>query len=112
MTLALRRFPDRITRRRHGPGDCNSAGEYVKGMVEEVGLAASVQPLSVEDVDVVEGARLSERLKVYVPEEGVLRPAFDDRLADVVVWLGTEYTVIESRSWPGSHTRATILRET
>ena len=70
MTLALRRFPDRITRRRHGPGDCNSAGEYVKGMVEEVELAASVQPLSVEDVDVVGGARLSERLKVYVPEEG------------------------------------------
>ena len=110
--LALRRFRDTITRRRHGPGMRNNAGEYVEGMVTETELAASVQPLRVEDVDAVEGSLLSERLKVYVAEENALMAAFEDRGADTVLWLGTEYTVVESRSWPRRHTRATLLRET
>ncbi|MCY4498407.1 MAG: hypothetical protein OXC14_14100 [Rhodospirillaceae bacterium] len=110
--LSPRRFPDIITRRRQAPGAYNSAGEYVEGAVTETELWASVQPLSAEDVDAVEGARLSDRLKVYVPEPDALVAAFVDREADHVVWLGQNFTVIESRSWPGSHTRATILRET
>ena len=112
MTFSPRRFPDTITRLRTAPADRSAAGEYVEGTVTSTEHRASVQPIALTDADIVGGVSLVERLKVYVPEEDVLRAAFDDRLADVVVWLGTEYTVIESRSWPCSHTRATVLRET
>ena len=45
MTLSLRRFPDRIVRRREAPGDRNNAGEFVPGAITEIELRASVQPL-------------------------------------------------------------------
>ena len=112
MTLAARRFPDTIIRRRTAPTTFNMYDEPTPGTVEEVELRASVQPLSTEDLDAVEGARLVERLKVYVPLPGALVAAFEDSTADEVVYDGKMYTVEESRSWPGSHTRATILRAT
>ena len=111
MRLSARRFPDRITRRRQAPDDYNAHGEWTPGVVEEVERAASVQPLSVEDVDTVEGSRFSERLKVYVPEPDALGAAFDDREADHVVIDGREYVVEESRSW-ASFTVARVLRQT
>ena len=64
------------------------------------------------DADIAGGVSLVERLRIYVPEPDALRAAFDDAGADAVAWLGLEFTVEESRSWPGSHTRATVLRET
>ena len=107
-----RRFPGTITRRRQGVGDRNTAGEYVPGTMTETDFRASVQPLELEDSDIAGGASLEERLRVYVPVPDALMAAFDDREADEVVYDGTTYTVEESRSWPGSHTRATILRAT
>ena len=111
MTLSPRRFPDRITRRRQGPGERNRFGEFEPGAVVETELPASIQPLANEDLDVVEGSRLIERFKVFVPSPDALVAAFDDRQADAVLWDGREFVVEESRSWPGGHTRATLLRE-
>ena len=104
MTLALRRFPERITRRRQEPGGMNAFGEFIEGTITEVELPASVQPLDLQDADIAGGVSLVERLRIYVPEPDALRAAFDDAEADAVAWLGLEFTVEESRSWPGSHT--------
>ena len=105
-----RRFPDSITRLRETPADRNSAGEYVEGATVEINFPASVQPMSLTDADIAGGASLVERYKIYVPEADALRAAFDDSTADRVMIDGREFVVEESRSWAGSHTRATILR--
>ena len=109
--LAPRRFPHRIVRRRQEPGTTNAFGEFVPGAVTEVEFAASVQPLSLDDADIAGGVSLQERWVVFVPEADALRAAFDDREADQVVFAATTFVVEESRSWQGSHTRATLLRE-
>ena len=88
-------------------------GTFIPGDIEDTDFKASVQPLKLEDADVAEGSRVSERLKVYVPEPGALAAAFEDREADKVALADDRVFVVEeSRSWPGSHTRATLLRET
>ncbi len=110
MRLAARRFPDRILRRRAGPG-MRVRGEWVPGPVVETELAASVQPLALEDADISGGAQLVERIKVYIPESDALAAAFDESIADEVVIGAKTYTVEESRSWP-THTRATLVRAT
>ena len=113
MTLSLRRFPDRIVRRRQAPGDRNSAGEFVPGATTDTVFRASVQPLKLADADIAGGVQLAETFKIYIAEPDALAAAFDDyRQADTVRWNGATYTVVESRSWPHGHTRATILRET
>ena len=110
--LASRRFPDVIVRRRQAPGDFNTVGEWVPGALTETELMASLQPLHLEDSDIAGGAQLVERLRVYVPAPDALAAAFDDREADSVLYDGKTFVVEESRSWRGSHTRATLLRET
>lgn len=110
--LSLRRFPESVTRRRQEPGYRDERGRWVPGIVNTVAMRASVQPLDLEDSDIAGGVQLSERLKIYVPEENALVAAFEDREADEVIYGGETYTVIESRSWQGGHTRATMLRET
>lgn len=110
MKLSARRFPHTIVRKRETPGHRNEFGEFVPGAVQETALRANVQPLSLEDEDVIEGSRLDERLKVFVPEPDALVAAFDDRQADAVLVDGVEFTVEKSRSWRGSHTRAILLR--
>ena len=107
-----RRFPDAIIRRRTTGSGRNTHGEWVEGTVTETDLAASVQPISLEDDDRPEGARLRERFRVYVPaSSGDLRAAFNDEEPDRVVWKGVEYVVEESETWP-KFTKATIFRET
>lgn len=107
------RFPDTITRKRQAPGDYNDYGEFVEGAVTETDFRASVQPLGLEDKDLVEGARFSHRLKVFVPVPGALAAAFEDREADTVLVNGgeDEYVVEESATWRRHHTMATLLRE-
>ena len=103
-------FNDTIVRRRAGPG-MRVRGEWVPGPVVETELAASVQPLALEDADIAGGAQLIERFKIFVSQPDALVAAFDESVADEVV-IGTKtYTVEESRSWP-SHTRATVVRVT
>ena len=112
--LSYRRFPDTITRRRRSPVDYDNFGDRVDNAYRvETELKCAVQPLSLEDLDLVEGSRLVERLKVYVPaRSGDLRAAADDLgEADRVVYKGKVYMVEESRTWP-KFTRATLLRET
>ena len=148
-TLAPRRFPDTITRRRTMPGALNEFGEWIDGAVRETLLQASVQPIEISDADFAGGAQLRARLKVFVASAEVeliieqdiltwggepldwaaaplswgtviqveapgvaLRAAFADSTADRVAVGGIEYIVEESRYWPRSHTRATVLRET
>ena len=83
------------------------------GVVIEKEFPASVQPLSLDDADTAGGVSLRERWIVFVPEPDALRAAFEDRNADDGdSYFDTDFVVAESRSWPGSHTRATILRET
>ena len=108
-----RRFPDTITRRRRSPVDYDAFGDYVQAYWVEAELRCAVQPIALEDSDLVSGAQLVERVKVFVPtSEGDLRAASDDLSeADKVVYRGKTYTVEESRTWP-KFTRATLLRET
>ena len=111
MPLSIRRFKQTITRKRQEPGMTNRHGEFQPGAIVETEFRASVQPLSIEDTALEEANRLSEKMKVYLPSENALVAAFDDRQADKVLYDGIEYVVEESRSWPGGHTRATLLRE-
>ena len=80
--LSPRRFRDTITRLRTAPG-AYVRGQYEPGPVTETALPASVQALDVEDHDFVGGARLEERLKVFVPRRDALLAAFDICLPDV-----------------------------
>ena len=110
--LAPRRFPHTITRRRQGAGRVNDFGEFVPGALTETDLRASVQPMTLEDSDFAGGVSVSHRLSVFVPQPGALAAAFEEAEADTVIVDGLEYIVEESQSWRGSHTRATLLRET
>ena len=109
--LAARRFPQTITRRRQEPGSRNNFGEFEPGPIIEVDFRASVQPLGVEDLDLPEGTRISDRRKVFVPVPNALAAAFGDAEADHVLIDGVLFVVEESQSWPGSHTKAVVLRE-
>ena len=112
MRLAARRFPETIVRRRTTPGYRDGQGEYQEGTTVETELRASVQPMTLEDADLVGGVQVSHRLSVHVPSPGALSAAYMDDAADVVLYGGHEFVVEESQSWPGSHTRAILLRET
>ena len=109
MSLAVRRFPDRIVRRRPRPGDRDHNGEWVPGAVQEVELRASVQPVRLEDFDEASGLRLEDTRRVYVPAPGALVAARDQNVADDVVIDGDVYRVQNSESWRG-HTRALLVR--
>ena len=104
------RFPDTIIRRRESPGERSDAGEYIHGAVSQTTFKASVQPVNLEDVDAPEGARLLHRLKVYISEPNALAAAFDDAVADKVVYENMNYVVEESFNWP-DHTKAIIMRQ-
>ena len=107
-------YPDEITRRRTMPGHRNEYDEWVPGEVVETELPANVQPLALDDADIAGGVSLRERLRVFVPDSAgdPLAAAFDESLADQVIYDGRTYTVEESRRWRGSHVRATLLRAT
>ena len=111
MRHSPRLFPHTIMRRRTGPDVHVHAGEYEPGAVVETPFRANVQPVKLEDDDQAGGAQYSRALKVYIPESDALAAAFGDAQADHVVYDALEYVVVESQSWPGSHTRATLLRE-
>ena len=83
-SLAIRRFPDAIVRRRQGPGDFSQYGEFEPGQIVTVVLPALVQPLKLEDSDFAGGVHLVDRLKVYVPTgiERVVTPG------DTLTWHG------------------------
>ncbi len=112
-SLASLRFPDEIVRLRFDAGDYDDTGRWQSGDPVEAPMRASVQPVALEDVDNLgEGARLRQRLRVYVPSSsGELRAAADTAEADRVHVGGKVYTVEESRTWP-DHTRAVLIRET
>lgn len=112
MTLPPRLFPETVTRRRRTGGGTNQFGEPEPGVVTEIELRASVQPMTLEDSDFAGGVSVSERLSVFVPQAGALSPAFGDGDADEVVVDGVTFTVESSMAWRGSHTRAILLRET
>ena len=65
--LAIRRFPDEVTRKRALPGMYNDYGEYVSGAIRETVFRCSVQPLALDDNDIAGGVSLIERLRVYIP---------------------------------------------
>ena len=65
--LAIRRFPDEVTRKRALPGMYNDYGEYVSGAIRETVFRCSVQPLALDDTDIAGGAMLTERLRIYIP---------------------------------------------
>ena len=113
----------RITRRREAPGSYID-GVWAAGAVTEAILLASVQPLTLEDVDLVGGAQFSDRRKIFVgylehggtaegfaeATEPPLAAAYEDRAADQVVIDGAVFVVESSMSWPG-HVEAVVLRE-
>lgn len=65
--LAIRRFPDEVTRKRALPGMYNDYGECVSGAIRETVFRCSVQPLALDDNDIAGGAMLTERLRIYIP---------------------------------------------
>ena len=89
----------------------NDFGEDVPGAVTETRFRASVQPMNLMDADLQGGVQVSHRLSVHVPSPGALSAAYMDDAADMVLYAGHEFVVEESQSWPGSHTRAILLRE-
>ena len=105
------KYPDTIIRQRQAPGMRGLHGEWVPGATTETELRANIQPLCLEDKDLVGGSQLSHQLKVYVPEPGALIAAFETAEADTVLVDSLEYVVVESMSWRGHHTMATLLRE-
>ena len=111
MTLAARRFPDRIVRRRQGTTTVNEFGEEVRGPETLTELRASLQPVANEDLDLVEGARLVERWTVYVPEADALIAARETQPADQVILHGRGEFVVERAFLWANHTKAIILRE-
>ena len=112
MTLSARRFPETITRRRFTGGHRHvETGEWVPGTVTETVFRASVQPIALEDTDTEGATNILERHRVFVNEPAALAGAFEDEVADRVLYLGTDFVVVESVSWPRGHTRATILRQ-
>ena len=64
---ALRRFTREIIRRRQGPGRTNEFGEFEPGPVVRTALPASIQPVTLEDIDTEGGVQTSERIKAFVP---------------------------------------------
>ena len=110
MKLSPRRFPDTIIRRRTGAGSNNAFGEYVPGMTVETEFRATVQPLGVEDSDLVGGTQLSDRRAIYIPKVDALQAAFEDREADRVLVDGLDFVVTDSWTWR-THTKAHVLRE-
>lgn len=130
----IRRFPDRITRQRSLEGMRNEYGEFIEGALIEVELRASIQPVSLEDLETEGGELVSHRLKLYVrnvepqavdpgkllwgshdsiPVEGPVLSAgfFAEQEADKVIIGGNVYEVTEVKNWRGSHTEALVLRE-
>lgn len=108
---AGRRFPDRVWITRQQPGHYDDRGEWEPGTAASILHRARVQPLGIEDANLVGGAQLSERLTVYVPVPDAARAARDEAEADTVR-VGTDsYVVTESFSWP-SHSKLVLLRET
>ena len=65
--LALRRFPDSITRKRALPGMYNQFGEYVESAIRSTVFRCLVQPMALGDEDIADGVMLTERLKIYIP---------------------------------------------
>ena len=65
--IPLRRFHQEVVRRRQGPGGRDDVGEYQEGPLVRTILPALVQPISLEDNNLVGGVQLSERLTIHVP---------------------------------------------
>ena len=112
MRLAVRRFPDEIRRLRASASSQDDYGRRIDPTVMEETFRASVQPISLEDVNFEGGSQLKDRMVCYVPEPDALLAARDDAEADrVLLESGREYVVASSESWPG-HTKAVLLSET
>ena len=111
MKLPPRRYRDTIIRRRDAPGFRDTYGEWIPGTIIETTLRASVQPMTLQDIDSVAGSRLSDRRKVFVPAPDALRAATDAAKADRALIGGELFVVEDSMSWP-NHTQALLLRET
>ena len=119
VALSFRRFPDTIIRYRTGRGGY-VLGQFVPGKETSIEIRCAVQPLSLEDSDFAGGAQTRSLIKIYVPQRSdtdaspltpILAAAFDEALADQILWEGKRYTVEESRRWP-RYTRAVCIRET
>ena len=112
MRLSVRRFPDTIRRLRASASQQDEYGRRIAPTVTEATFRASVQPISLEDVNFEGGSQLKDRMVCYVPEPGALLAARDDAEADrVLLESGREYVVASSESWQG-HTKAVLLSET
>ena len=112
MTLPPQAFPETVVRRRQDAGQRNEYGEFLRAKVTETPLRASIEPLGLE-VEYDLRAPLPSpvaRLKAYVRGPDAVSAAGQDQPADTVLVDGVVYIVVESRSWPGSHTVATLQR--
>ena len=107
--LETRRFPHVVFRRRYAVGydlqdrPVNTATDTI--------FAASVQPVGSERDLRPEGVRLSDKLRVYIPQPGVLRGVENGMPSDDLVVDGNLYSVGDFISFSGSHTTANVERK-
>lgn len=83
-----------------------TAGDYVDGVWVEgsetiITIQASIQPLSLEDMQATtEGRRLSDSVKMYTDSD---LKAVDDKGAnqqpDVLVWRGRDYEIVSKGAY-------------
>ena len=87
-------------------------GEPVPGADTLTSHRANLQPLTRQDLDLIGGNRLLERITAYVPGEDALLAIRESGPGDkVMIQDRGEFVVESSASWFGSHTRAVLLRE-
>lgn len=71
-------------------------GEWVEGDESTISIAASVQPMSMEDMkDAPEGRRLSDTVKMYTDADlFTVEDSGENQQPDRLNWRGREYEVI------------------
>ena len=95
MNLFASRWPHNVIRRRRGPERRNDFGEVEPGQLVRSILPAMLQPLSLEDNNLVGGSQLSERVNVWVPVGISRRIVPGDTLrwhGQVLTWNGEPLT--------------------
>lgn len=89
----------------------NNRGRTVLGDPVDTDFAASIQPISFDDLESPAGGRSEERLRIFIPEPNALAPI--DRqtgTVDSLLISGLAYNVEQVLNWRGSHTRVDVIR--
>lgn len=84
---------------RKQPGGFNNYGEWIEGEAEETSIKASIQPLSLKEMETLpEGQRSSNLVKVYTDTE--VHPAVQGgKSADIIIWRDKQWEVLSCAAY-------------